>query len=372
MPGFDFITDEAFRTVLEADLKEMEQCFESKAWKAVHVLAGSIIEAVLIDYLIAEGHVERESALKMDFGRTIELAFKKGIISKKLEGLSSAIKEYRNLIHPGRLIRTQEATDSASAGIAKSLVEMILTEIEGRKRSNYGYTAEQIVSKIEQDSSAEAILKRLLQELDPRERERFLLNVVPERYMRTRKEPDGYERMLRMLPVLFRTAYDQANSQLQVRAAQNFVKILFEGTEEFVGAYSRAFFRMSDLQHLPDSDAQAVKDYFFAQIKSSSSDHALLGVLSGIGKHLLPEEISAFVDPLVHTMSFGNTESKGVARKIIENEFHQMEEEVGGLLHDRLDKQLRRYRVLGIEDPMHIALVKDIKSSLGLDGASLE
>lgn len=372
MPGFDFITDEAFRTVLEADLKEMEQCFESKAWKAVHVLAGSIIEAVLIDYLIAEGHEKRENALKMGLGEAVKLAAERDIISEKAASLSSVLKEYRNLVHPGRSIRMRETTSAASARIAESLVKMILTEIEGRKRSNYGYTAEQIVSKIEQDSSAEAILKRLLQELDPRERERFLLNVVPERYMRTRKEPDGYERMLRMLPVLFRTAYDQANSQLQVRAAQNFVKILFEGTEEFVGAYSRAFFRMSDLQHLPDSDAQAVKDYFFAQIKSGPSDHALLGIFSGIGKHILPEEVSNFVAPLVHTMSFGNAESKGVARKIITNEFHQMKEEVQGLLYDRLDERLRKYRALGIEDPMHVALVRDIKSSLGLDGASLE
>ena len=334
----------------------------------MHVLAGSIIEDVLIDYLIAEEHVPRDEALKMDLGKAVKLAAEKSIISEKAAALSSVIKEYRNLIHPGRSIRMAETTNANSARIAESLVEMILTEIEGRKRSNYGYTAEQIVSKIEQDPSVEAILKRLLQELNPRERERLLLNVVPERYMRARKEPDGYEHMLRMLPVLFRTAYDQANSQLQVRAAQNFVKVLFEGTEEFVGAYSRAFFRMSDLQHLPDSDAQAIKDYFFAQIKSSSSDHALLGVLSGIGKHLLPEEVSAFVDPLVHAMSFGNTESKGVTRKIIENEFHQMKEEVGGLLHARLDEQLRTYRVLGIEDPMLIALVKYIKSSQGSDG----
>ena len=368
MPSFDFITDEDFRRVLEADLKEMEQCLESKAWKAVHVLAGSIIEAVLIDYLIAEEHVSRDEALKMDLGKAVKLAAKRDIISEKAASLSSVIKEYRNLVHPGRSIRMTETTTAASARIAESLVEMILTEIEGRKRSNYGYTAEQIVSKIEQDPSVEAILKRLLQELNQPEMEKLLLAVVPERYMRARKEPDGYEHMLRMLPVLFRTAYDQANSQLQVRATQNFIKILFEGTEEFVGAYSRAFFRMSDLQHLSDEDAQAVKDYFFDQMNGDQNDSDLFVVLSGIGKHLLSEEVSKFINPLVHTMSFGNTESaKGVARKIIVNEFPHMKEKVKGLLYDRLDEQLRTYRVLGIEDPRHVTLIKEMKASLGLD-----
>jgi len=97
MESFDFISDENFRSSLETDFAEIKKCIDVKAWKAVHVLAGSIIEAVLIDYLLAEGHVNRAEALKMDFGKAITLGKDKNILSPKTTDLTSVIKEYRNL-----------------------------------------------------------------------------------------------------------------------------------------------------------------------------------------------------------------------------------------------------------------------------------
>jgi hypothetical protein len=363
MAGFDFITDEDFRTALEIDQKEMHQCAESKAWKAVHVLAGSIIEAVLIDYLIAEGHVARDDGLKMDLGRAIKLAAENGIISDKLSALSSVIKEYRNLIHPGRSIRTRETPSSTSASIAMSLVEMILTEIEGRKRSNYGYTAEQIVSKVERDSSVGAILKHLLKDLNRREMERLLLKVVPEKYMAELEDFFHSERghVLPTLAFLFRTAYEEADSQLQARVAQQFVRILKEEAEGLVFAYGRAFFRMSDLQHLPAGDSQLVKEHFFARIKSDPSDDDLIRTLSGIGKYLLPGEVSSFVDPLVRMICFSNTENtKHAARERIKEESLEMEEEVNCRLLARLDQWIQMYRLR--KDSQRADLVEELKS----------
>ncbi len=53
MLSFDFISGEDFRISLENDYKELNDAMQVEAWKAVHVLAGSIIEAVLVDYLFA-------------------------------------------------------------------------------------------------------------------------------------------------------------------------------------------------------------------------------------------------------------------------------------------------------------------------------
>jgi hypothetical protein len=362
MAGFDFITDEDFRAALEADQKEMHQCAEAKAWKAVHVLAGSIIEAILIDYLIAEGHVARDDGLKMDLGRAIKLAEEHGIISDKASALSSVIQEYRNLIHPGRSIRTRETASSTSASIAISLVDMILTEIEGRKRSNYGYTAEQIVSKVERDSSVGAILKHLLRDLNRREMERLLLKVVPEKYMAELDDPFSAEHghVLPMLAFLFRTVYEGADSQLQARVAQQFVRILKEEAEGLVFAYGGAFFRMSDLQHLSADDTQLVKEHFFARIKSDPSDD-LIRALSGIGGHLLPGEVPRFVDPLVRTICFSNSENtKRAAHARIKDEYLQMEGEVDRQLLTRLDQWIQMYR--SREDSQRADLVEKLKS----------
>lgn len=50
MASFDFITDEDFRISLEKDFKELNLCIQTGAYKAAVVIAGSIVEAVLIDY----------------------------------------------------------------------------------------------------------------------------------------------------------------------------------------------------------------------------------------------------------------------------------------------------------------------------------
>ena len=175
MTSFDFITSEDFRCSLESDYDEMTACLKVGAWKAVHVLAGSIIEALLIDFLLAEAIVSREDALKLDLGSALTLGRDKKIISQRTFDLSSVVRSYRNLIHPGRTIRLNERVSQDSAKVAEALVSIVLTEVERQKREHYGYTAEQIVSKLERDSSADAILPHLMQKTNSVEIERLLL-----------------------------------------------------------------------------------------------------------------------------------------------------------------------------------------------------
>jgi len=52
--------------------------------------------------------VSREQALKMDFGEALNVCKEKKVILSKTAALSSVVKGYRNLIHPGRLIRLNE------------------------------------------------------------------------------------------------------------------------------------------------------------------------------------------------------------------------------------------------------------------------
>jgi hypothetical protein len=48
---FDFVGDEQFRNSLISDYKEILRSLHSGAWKAVHILAGSVVEAILVSYL---------------------------------------------------------------------------------------------------------------------------------------------------------------------------------------------------------------------------------------------------------------------------------------------------------------------------------
>lgn len=134
MEEFDFIRGEDFRTSLEGDYKELLGCLKVKAWKATHVLAGSIIETVLVDFLIASNYKHKTSIdpLKMDLGQAIAACKKEGILSEKTEQLASAIKSYRNLIHPGRKIRLGEEVDENSSKVAQALVDIVIKEVSAK------------------------------------------------------------------------------------------------------------------------------------------------------------------------------------------------------------------------------------------------
>lgn len=71
MPSFDYITAKEFRQSLEADHVEMCRCAEVRAWKGVQVLAGSIVESLLIDYVASTTHPTRpiKDPLKLILGR---------------------------------------------------------------------------------------------------------------------------------------------------------------------------------------------------------------------------------------------------------------------------------------------------------------
>jgi len=124
---FDFVSGDAFRESLDADYAELESCLANGAWKARHVLGGSIIEAVLIDFLLASGYDESK-ALTMDLAAVTDICKQQGVVSEKAAELISVVRSYRNLIHPARVIRLQENIDEDTAGIAKSLVDIIVKE----------------------------------------------------------------------------------------------------------------------------------------------------------------------------------------------------------------------------------------------------
>lgn len=301
MELFDFITDEDLRAGLIADYDEIQACFEAKAWKSVHILAGSIVEAVLTDHLIADG-MNSEEVLKFHLDTLIKYCRDKKIISSKASDLSVVIKEFRNLIHPGRALRLKETVNNDTAEIVKALFKIIVEEVSKKKRENYGYTAEQIVAKLEKDSSAKAIIHPLLKGIKSIEIERLLLNILPDKYMlhyRMQREIEQVPSyILPSFEACFRIAFELAEKKLKAKVAARFVTIFKEEDEEIVCTYGTAFLRCSDLLHVPGKDADLVKINLLSRLQKSH-DAALLSALEGIGRFLLPGDTTTLIDPLM-------------------------------------------------------------------------
>ncbi len=336
---FDFITDEDFRGSLEADYAEMKDCFSAKSWKAVHVLAGSIVEAVLIDYLLTEELVQRKDALGLNLGDAIKLARQHNVISAKASDLSSVIRDYRNLIHPGRAIRLGETVNVDTAHVAESVVKIIMAEVSRKRLENYGYTAEQIAAKIECDSSASAIVQHLLQEMKEREIERLLFTILPRRYLALMDDSlmdDSYDpaRTLSSFAACFRAAVDAGNDERKTRVAKWFVSLLKKEGDRVVLSYVTAFLRANDVAHLAANEQELVKQHLLSRLKNDATG-PLLTALTGIGAHLSKTEVTAFVDPLVN-LACSRSDLANQARRLLQSEHRWTTDALDDLIEKRL------------------------------------
>lgn len=304
MPTFDFITDEHLRKSLDSDLLEIANCAEARAWKAVHVLAGGVIEAVLVDHLTATPHktLSKGDILKMDLGKLIEACEKDKVLSAKTVALSAAVKEYRNLIHPGRALRLSETPDENGATVVRALLEMVVQEVSSRKKQEYGYTAEQLVSKLERDSSVMPILPHLLRDMRDTERKRFLLGVASKRYFELEPddpfaEAEASAKRIR-LAQCFRAAFDIADDETKQLAAKTFADFLRERSGDEILEYETAFFRASDLAYLDAKNRSMVKGHLLSRLKDGLSN-PLIEALAGIEGHVERAEISELVDACI-------------------------------------------------------------------------
>ena len=301
MSKYDFISGDDFRLSLETDYQELEAALKAKAYKAVHVLAGSIVEALLIDYLIATNY-SKKRPLDMDLNGAISACKEMGVLSERTEHLSQVIRSYRNLIHPGRVIRLSETIDENSASVAYALVNIIIKEISVNKEKQYGYTAEQITTKIVNDSSTATIFGHILKNVTEFEKERLLLNLIPRRYFELVDLDEPVGPALSSLSTCFRLILENVNDEIRKKVAKNFIRILKEEGHNVVDSYESNFFRCTDLRYYDQEEIQLVKQHVIPRLTHLPVD---VSVLEGIGEYLTKEDINEFIDPIIRIYTEG-------------------------------------------------------------------
>lgn len=161
-----FVEDVAYKQRLRADLAAAELALENSEFKAATVLAGSLIEAILLAEIeqcspnslttaIQKRQLERlkrraktfqqvggqsvKKALQYaELGELVEIADELKIFprAETLDAVRLA-QEYRNLIHPGKQIREGAVCDQGTAHSALGALHSLIRECENlwRKRS---------------------------------------------------------------------------------------------------------------------------------------------------------------------------------------------------------------------------------------------
>jgi hypothetical protein len=99
------LVDSGLQRVFDRDVSELNATIQANAWKASAILAGSCLEAILLD-LWKRHDDEARYRWKQRWPeevRVVELAraaVKKGLLAAHHEGLANTIRRARNLIHP--------------------------------------------------------------------------------------------------------------------------------------------------------------------------------------------------------------------------------------------------------------------------------
>ena len=298
MLNFDFVSDEKFRFCLEKDYQELTSSLQGGAWKAAYILAGSIIEAILVDYLLAIGY-QSTDPLTMTLEDAISACRDEGALSEKSEYIVYAMRSYRNLLHPVKTMRLSESIEEGSAKVSQALVEIITNEVSEAKKKKYGYTAEQIVNKVIKDSSTNTVLPYLLKNTPEFEKKRLLLEIIPQKYIDyLEKTEHGVSTSLAALAKSFYILFNSVSDQTKKDAVQNFVRIIKDENAYQLYVHQNQFFKGHFLAYLSDEDVKLVKKSLFSVLEEQVNK-PILKTLDGIGEFIQIEDVHDFVSPII-------------------------------------------------------------------------
>jgi hypothetical protein len=134
-----FVSDADLRKCLEADIAELEVAHAAGCLKSTVVLCGASIEALLIDAIIRESPHRpnpppREKLLKWVLKELLNEAINWQLVQPTALKFSDSVREYRNLIHPGRTIRDQLTVNREEARIAIEILNIVCRDLAARHR----------------------------------------------------------------------------------------------------------------------------------------------------------------------------------------------------------------------------------------------
>jgi len=334
---FNFITDEKFRDSLVADFGELTHALNSKLWKSVHVLSGSIIEALLIEYIVVfKPSSVTKDPLKMDLSEAIEACQNAGVIQKSTASLCDVVRDYRNLIHPGRMIRLERDANEEGATIAKTLVALIAKEIAQKRKDTYGPTAEQIAKKLITDEHINAVLAQLLTEANQHERWKLVEQLIPESYVQEQAFiPD--DTVLARLRGGFRKTFELLSENEKRLIAGKFARLVRLDSTEKIQSYGDAFFSADDIEFLSKPDRDIVVGHLLSRIDTCTGvDEGLVGNSVSLGKFMELTEMAKFADTLIRLVLRQPSSTLDAAVIFASRAYDQVESEKKEALEQRL------------------------------------
>ena len=158
VPALGFLADPGLQAELRLDMSTAESALGNAEFKAASVIAGSVIEALLLWAVKRRSKPDHDAAftawelrrstvgapaprklkpdpVQWDLEEYIEVARGIPLISAETADAASLAKSFRNLIHPGRAERLNQRATRSSATLAVGAMHRVAEELEGRVKS---------------------------------------------------------------------------------------------------------------------------------------------------------------------------------------------------------------------------------------------
>jgi hypothetical protein len=142
---FSFVKNYRLRRIAERDYSELHNVRSIQAVKSRLVLAGGLIEALLLDALQSHepgarrcpGAAKwREKDLdEWPLPTLIDVAVELELIGATTRKFSDAVRDLRNLVHPGKEIRENFSFGQEEANIADQVLEIVIRDLKKRASS---------------------------------------------------------------------------------------------------------------------------------------------------------------------------------------------------------------------------------------------
>lgn len=384
--SFDFISSEDLKKSLQSDYAELTKAVSENMHKSVCILAGSIAEAVLMDYITVTSNcgvaVDDLTASNVGLTKLIDAAIGADVVTSKQlpaggwglpellrEGeqarrscnigtlrnvylMSSAVASFRNLIHPGRALRLRERVDRNLALAARAFVLQLCNDMSQESSMHYPYMAEDIMKKAELDSNARTILANMLSKTRPSEVTRLLVEVAPRAFLENLRQPGAdfdkmfpdhiidddetareYKFLCRSAAVrqagdsiAYRLAFDRGTPEQKSAGVHAIAELLKTEDPFAVAEIETAFLHVGDLKCANEDDQSLVAGDILDRICSSDASKGILEAATGIGRWIPPEGGERFAQALLGKR-FGprvDAEIRRSAFSLLENEYGNM------------------------------------------------
>jgi len=129
---FSFIRDPVLRDIVERDWDEAQRAYIAQCWKSVVILTGGAIEALLLDRILKEQaratsakSAPRKEPSKWELSDLIRVGVEIGIVEPGAETLANAVRQYRNLVHPGVELRSGLSVGKLEADSGLTVTKII-------------------------------------------------------------------------------------------------------------------------------------------------------------------------------------------------------------------------------------------------------